>query len=212
MSGRYSTATNLPFRRAGIVALVVLFVVPVTGSTQEAMWPGDIGALHPFAGFGGVEWGAHRSKIVETWGEPDRSHELGDGTATALIYPNVMLAGEESSLGFLIHPDHGLTRGQALFPYGEGEDCWRLFTRIRNLVDAALPEDEPAAQIDRGPEDLSFCTAFLIGAAEARVLWSDPDSGARISLMLDLSDGVLRLSYESPSFVELVREGRSGPR
>lgn len=195
-----------------VTTLAVLLLAPAAGSAQASLWPAGVQEVHPFEGFGGLEWGVDRAAVVQSWGEPDRTDELEGSTATAVVYANAVLAGEDASLGFLVHPEEGLIRGQALFPYGEGEDCSRLYSKIRDLVDAALPEHEPTTRFERGPDDLTFCTAFQIGAASARAAWTDPDSDARVTLMLDLPTGTARLSYESPAFGELIGDAAAGPR
>lgn len=195
-----------------MTALSVLLLVPAVGAAQGSLWPTGVEEVHPFEGFGGLEWGVDRDAVVQTWGEPDRTDDLEGSTAKAVLYTNAVLAGEDASLGFLIHPAEGLIRGQALFPYGEGEDCSRLYAKIRDLVDAVLPEHEVTTRFERGPDDLTFCTSFQIGAASARAVWTDPDSDARVTLMLDLSTGTARLSYESPAFAELIGDAAAGPR
>lgn len=175
------------------------------------MWPDGVDRLHPFAGFAGMEWGSRQSEIISEWGSPSRIDEFDDFDALALVYDEKVLAGEPASLGFLIHSEEGLIRGQALLPYGEGEDCSRLFGKIRNLIELALPDHEPTVQIDRGPDDLTFCTAFQIGAATGTVAWNDPNTGNRIVLTLDLSAGVVRVSYESATFSRLI-ETNEPPR
>lgn len=194
------------------LALATWLLAPSAGFAQASLWPAGVQDVHPFEGFGGLEWGVDRAAVVRTWGEPDRTDDLEGSAATAVVYTNAVLAGEDASLGFLIHPTEGLIRGQALLPYGEGEDCSRLYAKIRDLVDAALPDHEATSRVQRGPDDLTFCTAFQIGAASARAAWTDPDSDARITLMLDLPTGTARLSYESPAFAELVGDAAAGPR
>lgn len=194
------------------IAVALLFLVPAAGTAQAALWPAGMEDVHPFEGFGGLAWGVDRAAVVQTWGEPDRTDDLEGSAATAVVYANAVLAGEDASLGFLVHPEEGLIRGQALLPYGEGEDCSRLYAKIRDLVDAALPAQEVTSRVERGPNDLTFCTAFQIGAASARAAWTDPDSDARVTLMLDLPTGTVRLSYESPAFAELIGDTAAGPR
>lgn len=197
----------------GTVGLyLALLLLPTAGSAQDSVWPGGADAPGPFAGIDGLRWGADRAAITALWGEPDRVDEVAEGTATALLYADTTVAGERANVGFLMHPERGLVRGQVLFPYRGGEDCWRLFTKVRELVSASAPDRDPKVRIDRGPEDLSFCTAFQLGAAEARALWTDPGSGGRIALMLDLEAGAARLSYESPAFQGMVPSDTASAR
>jgi hypothetical protein len=82
-----------------------------------------------------------------------------------------------------------------------------LFTEWREELDRILPDAGRHVEVDGGPEDLDFCTAFQIGAASAGAQWTDPGSEALVAIRLDLETGVLRVSYESPAFAELGKPG-----
>lgn len=191
--------------------LVVAVFLPAAAGGQEPEPPAPEGELHPFAGFAGVPWGAPRDSVVARHGEPGEVRDLSDRSAVSLVYTEVPPVERSGAAGFLVHESEGLIRGQLLIPYGQGEDCWQLYTLWRERLDTALPEVQMQEQVTRGPEDLDFCTAFQLGQASAAAEWWDPDSDALVAVGLDLSAGVLRVSYESPAFARIsASEEESG--
>lgn len=196
--------------RIPTVLLVVSLVLPACLGAQEADRAFQDTGIHPFRGFAGVPWGAYRDTIEAIHGEAPEVNELTAIPAVTLTYPDLRLDGRPGAAGFLVHAEEGLIRGQLLLPYGQGDDCWQLFTRWRDALDAALPDARRRQELDRGPEDLDFCTSFQLGQASAAVEWRDPDSGALVGMRLDLETGVLRVSYESPAFGRISVSGDEG--
>lgn len=188
-----------------VVLLSLTVTVPV--SAQVSSSDGAVSTSGGIDGFGELAWGVDSATIVRTMGAPDTVRAIESLGARAIVYAEHEWGATPGSLGFLVHPDHGLVRAQFLVEYGAGESCLDLYQRLRSAVGNSLPSVSARESMYNEADDLPFCTAFQLGEAGARALWRDPRSSARAWISLDLRAGVVRVSFEGPGYAEIASAG-----
>lgn len=188
------------------VALFAFFPAALGGQAVGA----DISHRAEISGFQGLGWGADSARIVALKGRPDTVRAIEALDARALVYSRDTIAGTVGSLGFLVRSGEGLVRVLYLAEYGGGGSCLALYQRLRDAVGGMYPAAVGRERMYNSAEDLEFCTAFQLGRAGARRVWRDAAEGGRAWVALDRRAGVVRVSVESPGYVEERVDGSGG--
>jgi len=154
-----------------------------------------------------LPWGATRADVVRVMGrEPtlETTRDLGPGMS-ALYYLT-------EGVGFTIHQARGLiqaavTTGLA----GPPEPCADFFRHVAERIQGAFPALQPRAEYThQGSGDL--CAAVKSGAARASSVWTDPASGATVSVRVGEKTGAVGVFFATPEYIrwfDSTPEGRS---